>query len=649
MHQGNLRLRATATWIRPILAVLLGFAAVSAAAADGRVLIRWDGTPPLGDPGWVTLQGLDGSAIGLVPEGDALLADPHARRIGPYDASRPYLLISRGAYATLQEGALPPAWAGALALAGVPFPSSAELRSIRALAGDGAQVLVLLPESLRAVTDEPGCRTQRLRARDAAGRPSVATPEPTREAPPEFWAAMVGAVSADRLWADIDYLSTTLRTRHSYTPQMTQACAYALDEFTALGMQAYLDPFTYAGHALTNVVAVKPGTVDPTRIYILCGHLDSTSPSPNTDAPGAEDNGSGATAVIEAARLFAPLSTDYTIYFICFSAEEQGLIGSEHFASEADQLDLDIRGVLNFDMIAYYDPAGVDLWIEGFHYGASSAWLMDRLAQNTTTYTDLGIYQYPGEGWGSDHEPFHSHGFPAVLSLEYEWDSYPCYHRTCDTVDRLTMDLWRKILAANAITLGQLAGVQETIGGIHATVALSDGGNPNGARLRLQGTGYPEYVCGLAGEVDWPALVPGAYTLITDRAGYVSDTTQVAVASGIHTPIAIELHRLGGSSVETGPGETTSGVTLWLSPAPGAAGTLARLVLDRARRGELAVFDPTGRRVIELQPRGSLETGAHVYPWDGRDARGRRQPAGVYWVRWADEDGVCRRSFVLTR
>lgn len=641
--------------VRPLLLALLALAAaVTPAGADGRVLVAWDGTPPAGDSAWITLQGLDGGAIGVVPDGAVLLGDPRARRVGSYDESLLYVLISRGAYATLQDGEVPPAWAGALSLAGQPFPSRQALGAIPALADDGAQVLIRLPESLRAIANAPGCRAQRLRTPAAVERadgaaPSATTPGPTREPPPEFWDALAGAVSADRLWADIDYLATTLQTRHSYTPQMTQACAYALDAFTALGMEAYLDPFTYNGHALTNVVAIKPGTVDPSRIYVVGGHLDSTSPSPNTTAPGAEDNGSGAVAVIEAARLFASLHTDYTIYFICFSAEEQGLIGSSHFASEADQLNLDIRGVLIFDMIGYYDPADDDIWIEGFHNGTSSTWLMDLLAQNTTAHTDLAFYQYPGEGWGSDHEPFHAHGYPAVLSLEYEWDSYPCYHRTCDTVDYLTMDLWRKILAANAITIGQLAGVQETIGGIRATVTLSGDGNPSGAQLRLQGTGYPERTCGLAGAVDWPEMLPGDYTLITELTDYVPDTTQVTVVSGSQTPVAIELHLVGGSSVTTGSGEGARDVSLRLSPAPGATGTVVRLVLDHTRTGELAVFDPAGRRVAELQARDRLAAGEHAYTWDGRDALGRRQAAGVYWVRWADESGVCRRSFVITR
>jgi hypothetical protein len=644
-------------WVGLLFLALAANASI--AGADGRAIVAWTGGAPASNPAWVSLQGLDGGAIGVVPEGNALLRDSRARRIGPYDESLPYLLISRGTHADLREGGLPPAWQGALNAAGLPTPPAAELRAIPALAQDGAQILILLPESLRAIAGEPGCRAQRLHTPAEAGRASGAAepgataespvPAPGRLQPPEFWEALAGAVNADRLWADLDYLSTTLHTRHSYTTQMTQACQYVKDQFTALGLDASFDPFTYAGHALTNVVAIKPGTVDPSRIYVICGHLDSTSPSPNTNAPGAEDNGSGAAAVVEAARLLAPMPTDYTIYFICFSAEEQGLIGSEHFAATADQLNLDIRGVLNSDMIAYYDPAGADLWLEGFHNGTSSVWLMNLLEQNAEAYTDLAIYQYPGEGWGSDHEPFHSHGFPAVLSIENEWDSYACYHRTCDTVDNLTMSLWRQILAANAITLGQLAEVQGAIGGINGTVALSNGGSPSGSHLRLQGTGYPDRVCGLSGNVTWPAVLPGGYALITALDGYVPDTTQVTVVSGSVSPFAIVLRPIAGGGVPGEIGAVADGVTLRLSPAPATPGTVICLVLERERTGELAIFGPEGRRVIELQPRARLAAGEHLYSWDGRDARGRRQPAGVYWVRWAGEGDALRRSFVFTR
>jgi photosystem II stability/assembly factor-like uncharacterized protein len=57
--------------------------------------------------------------------------------------------------------------------------------------------------------------------------------------------------------------------------------------------------------AWQNVIATKLGTQNPDEHVIICAHLDCTSQQPETWAPGADDNGSGSVAVIEAARIFS--------------------------------------------------------------------------------------------------------------------------------------------------------------------------------------------------------------------------------------------------------------------------------------------------------------------------------------------------------
>ena len=68
-------------------------------------------------------------------------------------------------------------------------------------------------------------------------------------------------------------------------------------------------------------------------------------------APGANDDASGVGAVIEAARVLAGMDFDATIKFIAFTGEEQGLIGSEHYASTAKADGLNIEANLNNDII----------------------------------------------------------------------------------------------------------------------------------------------------------------------------------------------------------------------------------------------------------------------------------------------------------
>ena len=100
-----------------------------------------------------------------------------------------------------------------------------------------------------------------------------------------------------------------------------------------------------------NVLATKTGTKYPNRQYIICAHYDDM-PS-GALAPGADDNGSGTCAVLEAARLLAPFSFDYTIIFVAFDEEEQGLIGSHAYADTAYNKGDSILGVFNYDMIAW--------------------------------------------------------------------------------------------------------------------------------------------------------------------------------------------------------------------------------------------------------------------------------------------------------
>ena len=85
------------------------------------------------------------------------------------------------------------------------------------------------------------------------------------------------------------------------------------------------------GATLVNVVATLPGS-DPDRLVVVSGHYD-TIPSDNmdplSDAPGANDDGSGTVAVLEAARLMAGVQPRATVVFLCVAAEEQGLLGAQ--------------------------------------------------------------------------------------------------------------------------------------------------------------------------------------------------------------------------------------------------------------------------------------------------------------------------------
>ena len=91
-----------------------------------------------------------------------------------------------------------------------------------------------------------------------------------------------------------------------------------------------------------NVYVTKIGTRYPDRMFIVSAHMDSfnTESEDQSFAPGANDDGSGTSIVLEAARAFAStdIRTEYSIRFIFWNAEEIGLVGSEAYALERREL-----------------------------------------------------------------------------------------------------------------------------------------------------------------------------------------------------------------------------------------------------------------------------------------------------------------------
>jgi len=118
--------------------------------------------------------------------------------------------------------------------------------------------------------------------------------------------------------------------------------------YTAAQIQEY--SYTYPGSTAVckNLVVTKIGTLYPNTFIIVDGHYDSIV------GTGTNDNGSGVACILETARLLQNIPTDYSIKFINFSGEEDGLKGSQNFVStvvNATTPKMDIRLVFNLDEV----------------------------------------------------------------------------------------------------------------------------------------------------------------------------------------------------------------------------------------------------------------------------------------------------------
>jgi hypothetical protein len=266
---------------------------------------------------------------------------------------------------------------------------------------------------------------------------------------------IVNQVSKQNLTDYIQNLQD-FQTRYASTSNCELAGDYIYDFFIQSGLEAEYDSFSFASsYSSNNIVGTLEGQVYPSQIVVICAHYDSISDQPQTLAPGADDNASGTAAVMEAARLFANQSFDFTVKFICFSAEEWGLYGSEHYALEARQRGEDIIAVINLDMIAYTDSIPEDLDIIS---NPASEWLADRIISSSIAYTTLDTSKIvnPTFVW-SDHSPFWDRGYSAILGIEDFIIANPYYHTTDDIIDTLNLDFAAEVAKASLATAADLA------------------------------------------------------------------------------------------------------------------------------------------------------------------------------------------------
>jgi Zn-dependent M28 family amino/carboxypeptidase len=105
---------------------------------------------------------------------------------------------------------------------------------------------------------------------------------------------------------------------------------------------------------IQDVLAIQRGTADPDRVIIIAGHIDSRVSDPmnaTSDAPGANDDGSGTVAVLEAARVLSQHKFKATIVYAVLSGEEQGLLGGKVLANFAHARGWRVEADLNNDII----------------------------------------------------------------------------------------------------------------------------------------------------------------------------------------------------------------------------------------------------------------------------------------------------------
>ncbi len=219
----------------------------------------------------------------------------------------------------------------------------------------------------------------------------------------------------------------TIISRNKYQPGNNIAADFIKQKFQSYGLSASDQQFSSTGR---NVIGTITGTEYPNKKFIICAHYDDM-PSGIT-APGADDNGSGTAAVIEAARVLSDYTFPYTLIFAVWDEEEQGLIGSDYYASQAAQAGDSILGVVNMDMIAWDSNNDNICNIHTADVGITHE-IYDKMVELNSQY-NIGmdiVEVYPQQPY-SDHASFIENGYSAVLLIEDDYDFNAYYHTTND-------------------------------------------------------------------------------------------------------------------------------------------------------------------------------------------------------------------------
>ena len=247
---------------------------------------------------------------------------------------------------------------------------------------------------------------------------------------------------------------------------------------------------------IVDVVAIQKGTVDPERVIVLTGHIDSRVSDPmnaTADAPGADDDASGVAVVIEAARILSRHQFPATIVYGVLSGEEQGLYGGKVLADYAKAQGWRVEADLNNDIVGairgqngIVDNTRLRVFSEGtrdtetaeeakqrrFEGGEN-----DSASRNVARYakavaesympnwTVALVYRLDRFGRGGDHSAFNALGYPAVRFTENA-ENYRHQHQDVrieggvefgDTLANVDFAYLAKVTATNALAAASMA------------------------------------------------------------------------------------------------------------------------------------------------------------------------------------------------
>jgi Peptidase family M28 len=262
------------------------------------------------------------------------------------------------------------------------------------------------------------------------------------------------------LQSDVETLASNIGRRNASNYQNLVAAKDFLDrELTQAGYTVREQKYTIDGQTFSNLEVEIPGSTLADEILVVGGHYDSAFTS-----PGANDNATGAAAVLALAREFVGTKPMRTLRFVEFTNEEPPFfwtqnMGSLVYAQNAKQQDDKIVGMFSLETLGYFTdradtqkyPPPLSLFYpsQGNFVGFISDIDSRELLRNTIR-SFRAQAKFPAEGaalptaiqgvgW-SDHWSFWQQGYQALMITDTATFRYPHYHTDDDTVDKIDFE-----------------------------------------------------------------------------------------------------------------------------------------------------------------------------------------------------------------
>jgi hypothetical protein len=245
---------------------------------------------------------------------------------------------------------------------------------------------------------------------------------------------------------------------------------------------AMLEMRGHPDHPLVNVVNVLawlPGR-DTTRVLVMGGHYDSCVCA-RTDlgplarfeatevAPGADDDGSGTSTIVELARVFSkhfPRGLAASVIFVAYSGEEEGLYGSTHLAQRLHAAGYKIVSAFTDDIVGNVvaddgtvDSTSVRIFGADPENGPSRELARYAWAAGTIYnpgFRILPVFRLDRISRGGDHSPYVSLGDPGLRFTE-RLENYKRQHLPTDDFAHVNFGYVANVARLNASVVGSLA------------------------------------------------------------------------------------------------------------------------------------------------------------------------------------------------